>query len=182
MPEPIQLHDLHFEQYLSPDTVARQVENIAAAISADYAAKPQPPILLAILNGAFVFASDLLRAMSIEAEISFVKLSSYHGTASTGRVQELIGLTHDLTGRDVIVVEDIVDSGETLHRFLPDLKQRGCASVRSAVLLVKPDALKHPLEFEYWGFEIENAFVVGYGLDYDELGRGLPGIWRKADS
>lgn len=176
---PVQLHDLHFDTYLSADTVARQVENIAAAISADYGDHPQPPVLLAVLNGAFVFAADLLRAMSLEAEISFVKLRSYNGTASTGRVQELIGLTHDLRGRDVIVVEDIVDSGETLHQFLPELRAHGCASVRTAVLLVKPEALRHPLEFDYWGFEIENAFVVGYGLDYNELGRGLPGIWRR---
>ena len=175
----VQLHDLFFEPLLDAATIQRQVENIAAAISQDY--HDRKPLLLAVLNGAFVFAADLLRAMSIEAEISFVKLSSYHGTESTGRVRQLIGLDQELHGRHVIVVEDIVDSGETMHQFLPDLRARGCASVALASLLVKPDSLKKEVPFDYIGFEIPSEFVVGYGLDYNELGRGLSGIYTRSN-
>lgn len=148
---------------------------IAADISCDMAGKK--PLLIAVLNGSFVFAADLMRELDFPCEISFVRLSSYAGTASTGKVRELIGLSESIEGRSVIVVEDIIDSGLTMQEMLTMLAEKKPADVRIASLLVKPDNLKVNLDIRYRCFDIPNDFIVGYGLDYDGEGRNLPDIY-----
>ena len=172
----IQLHDLQFVPFLDELRIQERIKALGRIISADYAGKR--PVLLGVLNGAFMFVADLMRALEIDCEISFVKLRSYEGTQSSGEVETLLGLDTDIEGRHVLLVEDIVDTGNTLHYFLPDLKKLGPASVELAALLIKPEALQHPLDIRYLGFEIENRFVVGYGLDYNGLGRNLPAIYQ----
>lgn len=174
----IKVHNKTFVPYLSAATIAEKVSAIAAQISVDYAGKR--PLFLAVLNGSFLFAADLFRQLTIEAEISFIKLASYKGTTSTGNVITAIGLEESLHGRHVILLEDIIDTGKTLSEFVPQLNHQGPASVKIAALLTKPDALKFPVHADYIGFEIPNKFVVGYGLDYDGLGRNIPEIFQLA--
>ena len=136
------------------------------------------PLFLVVLNGAFMFASDLLKKITIDCEITFVKLSSYVGTKSTHMVRELIGLDKSLTGRHVVVVEDIIDTGITMHNTLPKLEEIGAEEVKIATLLFKPNAFQKDFKIDYVGMEIENDFIVGYGLDYDGLGRNLADIYK----
>ena len=138
-------------------------------------------MFIIILNGSFIFAADLLRALSIHAEMSFVKLSSYSGTTSSGNILTEIGLKENPEGRHIIIVEDIVDTGKTLFAFIPELEKRHPASIKIAALLSKPEALACDIKADYVGFEIANKFVVGYGLDYDGLGRNLPDVYELAD-
>lgn len=147
-------------------------------IDADYAGKT--PLFLAILNGSFIFAADLFRAITVEAEISFIKLASYKGTTSTGSVITAIGMEENLNGRHIVILEDIIDTGKTISSFVPDLLHRQPASLRIATFLTKPEALQHDVKADYVGFEIENKFVVGYGLDYDGHGRNLPELYQLA--
>jgi hypoxanthine phosphoribosyltransferase len=177
---PVTLHDKSFDSYLSEQTILDRVRELAEQISRDYAGK-RPPLFIGILNGAFMFASDLFKHLSIDAEISFIKLASYSGTKSTGKVITAIGLDQDLIGRDVIIIEDIVDTGKTLHEFLPKLQHSQPASMRIATLLHKPEATLFDLNLDYVGFSIPNKFVVGYGLDYDGLGRNLREIYQLAE-
>jgi hypoxanthine phosphoribosyltransferase len=172
----IRVHDKSFETYLSEETILQRVKEIATAISADYAGKR--PLFIAILNGSFMFASDLFKQLNIEAELCFIKLASYKGMKSSGNVVTSIGLEDDLFGKDVIIVEDIVDTGKTLHNFLPKLLHQQPASLKIAALLHKPEATEYPLELNYIGFDIPTKFVVGYGLDYDGLGRNLKEIYQ----
>lgn len=172
----MRLHDLEFGPFISAEQVKQRVGELGAALTADY--KSRTPLLLGVLNGAFIFAADLIRACDMDCEISFIRLASYAGTASSGAVATVIGLREDVRGRDVIIVEDIVDSGRTLHEFLPDLWKLEPASVRVAALLVKPEALEFEIKVDYTGFEIPSKFVVGYGLDYNGLGRNVEGIWQ----
>lgn len=172
----VQLHDLRFTPFIDAATIRERVQALGRVISTDYADKR--PVLLGVLNGAFLFVADLVRALNIDCEVSFVKLRSYDGVATTGEVDTLLGLDTDLAGRHVLLVEDIVDTGNTLHYFLPDLQRLKPASVELAVLLLKPEALQRALTIKYLGFEIENRFVVGYGLDYKELGRNLPALYQ----
>ncbi|MCB0630175.1 MAG: hypoxanthine phosphoribosyltransferase [Saprospiraceae bacterium] len=176
----VQLHDLTFEPIISPEEIAGKISEIAAAISRDYAGKR--PLFLGILNGAFIFAADLVRACNIPCEISFIRLASYHHLTSSGDVQTVIGLKEDVKGRHVILVEDIVDSGRTMHYFLPDLKKLEPASIALATLLEKPAAHEFPVSIDYKCFEIPPDFVVGYGLDYDGLGRNLPGLYQLVEA
>jgi hypoxanthine phosphoribosyltransferase len=171
----IRLKDKQFKVYLSEREIADRIAGLGLALSAAYADKK--PLLLGILNGSFIFAADLFRKLDIEAEICFIKLASYDGTSSTGEVKTTIGLTDDLRDRHVIVVEDIIDTGRTLSHLLPQLADQGAASVKLVTLLSKPDARKVALEADYTGFVIPDKFVVGYGLDYDGLGRNLPAIY-----
>ncbi len=175
----IQLHDLQFRPYLLAADIQARVQQLGKAIKKRYA--DQNPLFLGVLNGAFVFAADLLRACDFDCEISFIKLSSYRGTQSTGDVATLIGLEQSIAGRHVIIVEDIVDSGRTMHSLLPDLEKLGVASAEICTLLLKPDALEFDVDVRYVGFKIPSKFVVGYGLDYDELGRNLPDIYQLAE-
>lgn len=172
----IQVLDKSFEAFLDADRIAAQVKQLAGEINNDYAGKK--PLFIAILNGSFMFAADLFKSVSIEAEICFIKLASYKGTKTTGQVVTAIGLDIDIYNRHLIILEDIVDTGKTLGYFIPQLLRQRPASLELAVLLHKPDATQHPLAIKYLGFTIPNKFVVGYGLDYDGFGRNLPGIYQ----
>lgn len=171
----ITVHDKVFIPFISEDAIQQRVTALAMQIDRDYAGSQ--PLFLAILNGSFIFASDLFKRLHIEAEISFIKLASYKGTSSSGNVVTAIGLEESLNGRHIILVEDIIDTGRTLHSFLPEILQRQPASLKIASFLTKPEALQYPIEADYRGFEIPNYFVVGYGLDYDGLGRNLPELY-----
>ena len=174
----IRVHDKLFKPYISADQIANAVQRLAAEISADYIDKK--PLFIAVLNGSFIFAADLFKQIKIDAEISFIKLASYRGMKSTGHVITAIGLEQDLFYRDVIILEDIVDTGKTLYEFLPQLDHQHPRSLKIAALLHKAEATKHPLKIDYTGFVIPDKFVVGYGLDYDGLGRNLKEIWQLA--
>lgn len=176
---PIKLHDKTFDTYLDEAVIQQKVREMAAAINRDFAGKR--PLFIAILNGSFMFAADLFKHLTIDAEICFIKLVSYKGMRSSGSVTTAIGLDQDLFGREVVIVEDIVDTGKTLHEFLPKLHHQQPRSLSIAALLHKPEATQFPLEIRYTGFEIPNKFVVGYGLDYDGLGRNLKEIYQLAE-
>jgi hypoxanthine phosphoribosyltransferase len=173
-------HGRTFQLLLGEDAIRERVQQLGLMIRERY--EGRRPLFLGVLNGAFVFAADLIRAAGIECEISFIKLSSYRGTKSSGQVATVIGLEVDLAGREVILVEDIVDSGKTLHSLLPELKELGPASVAIAAFLLKPDALVYPVSIDFLGFDIPDKFVIGYGLDYDGLGRNLPGIYQLEEA
>ena len=172
----ITVHDKQFETYLSEGMIQEQVKRIAEEINNDYAGKR--PLFIAILNGSFMFASDIFKQLSLEAEICFIKLASYKGMKSSGKVVSTIGLEEDIFGKDVIIVEDIVDTGKTLHHFLPKLLHQQPKSLKIATLLHKPEATEFALTLDYVGFSIPNKFVVGYGLDYSGLGRNLKEIYQ----
>lgn len=172
----IRVHDKTFETYLNEETIQARVKEIAEALNKDYAGRR--PLFIAILNGSFMFASDLFKYLTIDAEICFIKLASYKGMKSTGNVITTIGLDDDLFGKDVVIIEDIVDTGKTLYNFLPKLEHQQPASIKLAALLHKPGATKFPLTIDYTGFSIPEKFVVGYGLDYDGLGRNLKEIYQ----
>lgn len=166
-----------FQRLLTAAAIQQRVAELAEAIRRDYADKQ--PVFLVMLNGGALFAADLVRSAGIPCELSFTKLSSYRGAASSGTVDMLLPPSSSLENRHVIIVEDIVDTGNTLHYFLPRLQALQPASVSLASLLVKPDAMEHPIEVHYCGFEIEDRFVIGYGLDYDQQGRYLEGLYVK---
>ena len=172
----IKVHDKEFVSYITSAEIEQQVVRVATEINRDY--KGKRPVFIAILNGAFIFAADLFKYISTEAEICFIKLASYKGVKSSGKVITAIGLDVDLYGRDVIIVEDIVDTGKTLAQFLPQLEHHHPASLKIASLLHKPDAMTHPIKIDYLGFTIPNKFVIGYGLDYDGLGRNIKEIYQ----
>ena len=172
----ITVHDKQFETYLSDDVIQERVKEIAEQINKDYAGKRL--LFIAILNGAFMFASDMFKQLTLEADICFIKLASYKGMKSSGKVVSTIGLEEDIFDKDVIIVEDIVDTGKTLHHFLPRLLHQQPKSLKIATLLHKPDATAFPLTLDYVGFAIPDKFVVGYGLDYSGLGRNLKEIYQ----
>ncbi len=177
----IRLHDKEFEPFLPAAVIKEKVKAIAERLDKDY--QDKRPLFIAILNGSFMFASDLFKEITIDAEICFIKLASYKGTKSSGQVITAIGLDTDLYGRHVILVEDIIDTGKTLSHFLPQLKYQQPASMKIVALLHKPDARLYPIEPDYTGFSIPNKFVVGYGLDYNGLGRNNGAIYQlKTDN
>ena len=168
----IQINDKSFEVFIRENELHEKIKSLAARINEEYQGKEV--IFIAILNGAFMFASDLLKSITLPCEISFVKVSSYHGGMSTsGRVDELIGLNASIEGKEVIILEDIVDTGITIDKIITLLKAESPASVKVCTLLYKPDAFKGKKAPELVGITIPNKFVVGYGLDYDEKGRNL---------
>ena len=175
----VEAHGLKFKPMISEEAIKKRVEEIASQIAEEYSEKC--PLLLGVLNGAFVFAADLIRAMNIDCDNSFIKLASYRRVESTGQVSTVTGLEEDVKNRGVIIVEDIIDSGKTLSSFIPGLKAQQPASVKLVALLVKPDAIKYPIQIDYRGFDIPPAFVIGYGLDYNGLARNLKGIYQLAD-
>jgi hypoxanthine phosphoribosyltransferase len=177
---PIKLHDKYFDTYLAEKTIQEKIIQIADSINKDY--KDKKPLFIAILNGSFMFAADLFKHVTIDAEICFIKLASYKGMKSSGHVITAIGLDQDLYDREVVIIEDIVDTGKTLNEFLPKLHHQQPRSLKIAALLHKPDALKYPLTIDYLGFSIPNKFVVGYGLDYDGLGRNLKEIYQLVEN
>lgn len=172
----ITVHDKTFEPFLPGELILEKIKELAAALKEDYQGKK--PLFIAILNGAFMFASDLFKALDIEAEICFIKLASYKGIKSTGHVITAIGLDTDITDRHVVILEDIIDTGKTLSQFLPQLYNQHPTSLKVAVLLHKPDATLFPVPIDYCCFSIPNKFVLGYGLDYDGLGRNLGEIYQ----
>ena len=172
----IQVHNKKFTPYITAQEIDVQIKKLATELNKDYADKR--PLFIAILNGSFMFASDLFKEVTIEAEICFIKLASYKGTKSTGNVITSIGLDEPLNGRHVVIVEDIVDTGKTLNEFLPQLFNQQPASLKIAALLHKPEALAYPVKIDYLGFNVPNKFLLGYGLDFDGLGRNLKEIYR----
>lgn len=175
----ITVHDKSFEPYLSAAQIETEVKRIAAEINTEYVDKR--PLFIAILNGSFMFAADLFKYVTIPAEICFIKLASYKGTKSSGQVVTAIGLDIDLNERHVIIVEDILDTGKTLNHFLPQLNHQQPASMKICVLLHKKECTVFPIYPDMTGFIIPNRFVLGYGLDYDGLGRNIAEIYQLID-
>lgn len=171
-----QIKDKEFDLFISASQIQERILTVASKINEDYA--DTQPLFICVLNGAFMFASDLIKKMDFFPEISFVKVSSYSGLHTTGAVKNLIGLNEDINGRDIILIEDIIDSGLTMKYLLEELNDRHAKSIRMATLLFKPDAFKGNYPVDYIGFKIPNEFVVGYGMDYDGFGRNLPDIYH----
>jgi hypoxanthine phosphoribosyltransferase len=176
MPEPWKLKDKSFEKYILNTDIQAKVTELSQRINTEL--KGKNPLFVVVLNGAFIFASDLLKQVSIDCEIAFVKLSSYQGTQSSGVVQQIIGLDLDIKGRTLVVIEDIVDTGLTLASFLATLQAMEPAEVKVASCLLKPEPFKSKFPVDYLCFSIPNEFVVGYGLDYDGLGRNSADIYK----
>ena len=171
----VKIKDKTFEVFLPEAQIKARIKELAQQMSRELEGKN--PLFLGVLNGAFIFAADLMREMTIPCEISFVKLASYQGTTSTGTIKEVIGINEDLTGRTVVIVEDIVESGLTIKRMMEQIGTRNPASVQVCTLFFKPDRLKEDLKLDYVAFKIPNDFILGYGLDYDQQGRGLKDIY-----
>jgi len=175
----VKLLDREFELSIPESELLKAVDQVADRINKDLAGKN--PLMVCVLNGSFMFASDLMKRITIPCQISFVKLSSYSGTGSTGKVKELIGLNEDITGRTVVLLEDIVDTGLTIINTVKQVQALGPADVRVATMLFKPDACKHDVTLDYVGMNIPNDFIVGYGLDYDGYGRNLNSIYTVVE-
>lgn len=171
----ITVKDKTFRIFISSEEISKSVHDISLKINNEF--KVENPLFLIVLNGSFMFASDLLKKVNIPCEISFIKLASYHGTTSTGLVNELIGLNEEISGRTIIVVEDIVDTGITLEKIYDVLLKRNPKKILTCTLLFKPDSYKKNIKIDYAGRQIGNDFVVGYGLDYDGQGRNLEDIY-----
>jgi hypoxanthine phosphoribosyltransferase len=171
-----QILDKSFKPYLTSSEISIAIQKIANQINLDY--QDKNPLFIAILNGSFIFASDLFKKIDIPAEISFIKLASYQGTKSTGNVITAIGLETDLFDRHVVVLEDIIDTGKTLSAFLPQLQHQQPKSLKVCTLLHKKEATKFPIDIDYLGFQIPDLFVVGYGLDYNGYGRNMDQIMQ----
>ena len=175
----IKIHDKTFRISYSENEILSRVKAVADKINKDMAGKN--PLFLAVLNGSFIFAADLLRMITIPCEVSFVELASYQGTMSTGTIKEVIGINEDISGRTVIIVEDIIESGLTMKRMLETLGTRNPESIHICTLLMKPEKLTIDLDVEYAAMEIPNDFIVGYGLDYDQQGRNLRDIYTLVE-
>ena len=174
--EEVNLNNKVFEKFISEKQIEKIINILAKKINSS---KIKDPLFLAVMNGSFLFAADIMRKITIpKAEISFIKLSSYSGTKSTGSVNELIGINQDLSKRNVIVLEDIIDTGNTLEKIMLMLKEKNATRIKIVTLLYKPEVYAKKIKIDYIGKEISNDFVVGYGLDYDEIGRNLPHIYK----
>lgn len=176
----VTIKDKTFETSIPEAEILKRVKVVAERLNHDFAGKN--PLFLAVLNGAFVFAADLMREVTIPCEISFVKLASYQGTTSTGKVTEVLGVNEDMSGRHIVIIEDIVDTGLTMKRMIESLGTRHPASVDVCALLLKPEKLQVELDIKYVAMEIPNDFIVGYGLDYDQQGRNLRDIFTLIES
>lgn len=176
----IKLHDKYFEPFISKDKIQVSVKKIGEQINRDFENKC--PIFIGILNGSFLFFSDLIKEIEHTCEVAFLRVSSYQGTQTTGEVKKVFGLDKSIQNRDIIIVEDIIDSGITLERIIHDLQKENPSSIKVASLLFKPNAYQKNIPIDYIGFEVGNEFLVGYGLDYDELGRHLQDIYIIKDN
>ena len=172
----IKVKDREFEIFLKEEDIQKEIKRVASEINRDY--KDKEPLFLCILNGSFMFAADLLKDVNIPCNVSFVKVSSYQGTDTTGKVKELMGLQEDVEGRHIVIVEDIVDTGYTMRDVLDSLAKKNAASVNVCALLCKPDKLKVDINLKYLAMNIPNGFIVGYGLDYDGFGRNSRDIYK----
>ena len=172
----VTIRDKTFGISINSDTIQKRVNELSQQISRDMQGKK--PLFICVLNGSFIFAADLFKNISVEAEIAFIRVSSYAGTSSTGTVKNVIGISDDLKGRNVIIVEDIVDTGDTAVYLIDEIKKHGPEKILFASLLLKPHALRQKVNIDYLGFEVSNEFLVGYGLDYDGLGRNLSDIYK----
>ncbi|HOO66699.1 MAG: hypoxanthine phosphoribosyltransferase [Bacteroidales bacterium] len=172
----ITLLDREFSVYITEDEIQSRITALAEKINEDL--KGQDILFFGVLNGVFLFAADIFRQITLDCQVSFIKLASYDGTSSTGKIKELIGWNEDITGKTVVVLEDIVDTGATLERVIGELKLRKAADIKICTLLFKPEAYTRDIPIDYIGFEIPNNFVVGYGLDYDGYGRNLRAIYK----
>ena len=176
----ITLFNKTFEPYLPESLIQEKIKELGEIISKEYEGKR--PLFIGVLNGSFMFAADLFKQISIEAEICFIKLASYKGTKSTGNVITAIGLDTDIRDRHLILLEDIIDTGKTMNEFIPQLYHQQPASIKMAVLLHKPDATIYPVQIDYFCFSIPDRFVLGYGLDYDGFGRNLKEIYQLKET
>jgi hypoxanthine phosphoribosyltransferase len=175
----ITIKDKNFTVNIPSDTIQKRIEELAKQMNSDY--KDKVPVFVCVLSGAFLFAADLFKRLTIDCEVSFIRVSSYSGTQSTGTVKSVVGISTDLKNRHVVVLEDIVDTGDTAVYLYEELKKHSPADVRFASLLLKPKALKHDVKVDYCGFEVPNDFLVGYGLDYDGLGRNYVDIYKLSE-
>lgn len=172
----MQLHGKTFDPFISSSDIDRRIKQLGKQINKDYSQKK--PLFIAVLNGAFMFAADLMKQVEIDCEISFVKVSSYEDMHSTGDIKRLIGLNENILGRDIVIIEDIVDSGKTIVKIVGELKDLGAQSIEVVTLLRKPLSKDIEVPVKYIGFDIPDQFVVGYGLDYDGLGRNFSDIYQ----
>lgn len=172
----MKVHDKKFEPFIPADQIAARNKELGQELNEAY--RDKKPLFIAVLNGSFIFAADLMREVTIESEISFIKVASYEAMQSTGNIKDLVGLQENVFNRHIVIVEDIVDSGNTLSHILKMFKTLGVASIEIAALLFKREALQHDIPVKYVGFEIPTKFVLGYGLDYDGLGRNLKDIYQ----
>ena len=176
MEKEVQIHDKTFVPFISAPQLQARIAELGTQINEEL--KGKRPLIVGVLNGSVIFMADLLRVIQLPCEIAFIRVSSYSRTASTGTIKNVIGLTEDISGRDIILVEDIIDTGDTAKYLLDDFKSKNPASIHFATLLFKPASLRQDVKPDYVGFEIPPAFVVGYGLDYDGLGRNLADIYQ----
>ncbi len=175
----VKVHDKYFSFYISDKKINEAIKHIAANINNDYTSTI--PVLIPVLNGSFIFAADLLRALTIQCQVSFIKLASYHGTSSKGNVNEIIGINEDLAGRHVVILEDIIDTGLTIVKTIEKLKEKNPASITIASLFIKPANIDHKVDIKYPGLKISNDFIIGYGLDYKGLGRNFVHLYRECE-
>ncbi len=175
----IRLHDKKFRLSIPHDRIVEAIREVAQRINRDYAPR-ECPLFLGVLNGSFMYMAELLQQVNFVCEVSFVKLASYEGTSSTGAMQELIGLTRDINGRHIIIIEDIVDTGGSIDYLIRSLSKRNPASISVSTLLFKPEAYTKEHKIDYYAMAIPNKFIVGYGLDYNQLGRNLKDIYELA--
>ncbi len=173
----IQLHDKTFRPFIENEKIERAIDGVAARLNADFKGCSDIPVLLCVLNGSILFTAELMKRLNFPLELMSMKLSSYQGTQTTGQVLEVMGLTGNVEGRRVIVCEDIVDTGNTIVSLQHMLEQKGATEVRICTLLLKPEVYDKPVKLDYVGMEIPNAFIVGFGLDYDDLGRNYKDIY-----
>lgn len=173
-------HDLLFAEMISEAAIQERIVEMGADLTAKYVDKN--PLFVGVLNGAFIFTADLMRACPFACEVDFVRISSYDGLQSTGKIDLIMELKTDIKDRHVIIVEDIIDTGKTLHYFIRELEKRAPASIAIAALLLKPEALEYQLNIDFLGFEIPTKFVIGYGLDYNEQGRHLKGVYQLVEN
>ncbi len=173
--EKIKIHGKNFSVLIKSEEINKAIKRLASEIKSDYT--EGMPLFIGVLNGAFMFASDLLREINMNCRVSFIKLSSYSGGSTTGEVTELLGLNEEIAGKDVIVLEDIVETGTTLEKLIERLKAKQPKSLKVATMLFKPEAFKKKVHIDYIGFKIPNNFIIGYGLDYGELGRNYKDLY-----
>ncbi len=175
----VKLHDKLFKPFIGKEKIQSEIEKLAVQLEEDYQGKS--PLFIGVLNGSFLFAADLIREYNGECEVSFVKMASYEGTQTTGDVKQLVGINENLEGRHVVIIEDIVDTGNTVEKLYEMISEHKVASVKIATLLYKPNAYKKDIPIDYVAMEVGNEFLVGYGLDYDGLGRNLKDIYIITD-